>query len=253
MVFADPFGNYTQGFREGQQDELALGMYNLGARRAGTDYEKALQDLRTGELDYGLRQVLDPYRIRSAEAELFEREANAGALGARIGGDPSTMQRAMSYFDPGYRFAPDGTLMSPLGVERPASTLLGEANYNFAPLPRAQVELGNGGGAAYGMPFAYDPFGTAAPPPQGQPQPAIEQSVPRVEPQPATAPAPSPSIPSEIGFGLGDIFRNYTQPFRDSAAAFRSAFDYAPAQPMPEMYGPPAPVRPNPNDYYWLR
>lgn len=257
MVFADPFGNYTQGFREGQQDELALGMYNLNARRAGTDYDKALQDLRTGEYEHGLRQTLDPLRVRSAEAQLFGQETAAGALGARMTRDPRVMQRAFSYFGPDYGFDEFGNVTTPggrLGV--PARTFLEGADFDFAALPGArQGQAGVSGPGPWAVDYGFNPFSPTVVAPAAQEAP-VEQPVPQVPVQSATAPPPSPSIPSGIGFGLGDIFQNYRQAFHNSAAAvaaLRDAYNYAPAQPLPEFYGPPSSLQRRPFDDSFIR
>lgn len=240
MVFADPFGTYTQGFREGQQDELALGMYNLNARRAGTDYDKAMQVLRLGDYEYGLRQKLDPLRQRSAEAQLFQQETDAGARAARMTRDPRTLQRALSYFGPGYSFDAFGNATTPDGqFGLPARTFLEGADVDFAALPgMRQGQSGSSGVGPWSSGYMYDPFGAGV-----ASAPATEPAPEEAVPPEAAPPLPymeDDGAPWQAARFMGERFRG--GPLPATTAGYGPAFATAGAlgDAVREWYEPPA-------------
>lgn len=183
MIYADPFGSYTTGYREGQEDELNLGRYNIGARAAQQDWDVRQQQ-------YELDKILNPLRVSTAKDAALTSSVGAGALATRAFGDPAAMARAFPYLPEGYRLE-GGNVIGPSGTVMPQTDLQTGALYGFAALdPNQRGQMGAAGRGAggvtdfYGIPPINPQVSTpgAGQPAAAAPQPTPASRVPPAEP-----------------------------------------------------------------------
>lgn len=243
-VFADPFGSYTTGFREGLRDQLAVNEQARADNQATANYQRMMQDLDLGKEQLSFLQSVNPYRIDAAKYAAATSGLEAAQGATRAGATEAFPGVVSKFWDTPHTVDPQtGNVLyttpggSTLTMTPEQFYQLG--NTGTAPLPPVQQGRGGMDGVGYGVSdFNYfdKPGGT---PPAGSVVLPGQVSEAQALPPPAAAVSPATALPPEasywtqLGEGINSLFRgrDWTQ-------------DLPPLPP--EYYGPQAATGPAP-------